>query len=255
MQLSVIVIAKNEEKLISDCLESVSWADEIIVLDTGSTDKTVEIAKRKKAKVFLSKEKEMNFSSWRNEALKKAKGDWVLFLDADERITPALKEEIESVIKEESFWAYAIPRQNYYLGKPVRWGVLGPDYVKRLFKREKHKGWEGRLHEEPIFEGELGHLKEPMIHLSHRDLSSMVEKTRKWSKVEAKLLYDAGHPKMVWWRFLRIMLTEFWYRGIRLQGFRDGDVGFIEVIFQMFSRFLTYARLWEMQQLKGKSPD
>ena len=252
MKLSVIVIAKDEEKLIKDCLESVrELADEIIVLDTGSTDRTIEIAKEKKAKIFSYKGEEMNFSAWRNEALKKATGDWVFYLDADERITPALKSEIESVLRGKIL-AYAIPRQNYYLGKAVRFGGSYPDYVKRLFKRENHKGWKGKLHEEPLYKGELGHLKNPMIHLTHRDLFSMVEKTNKWSKIEAKLLYDAGHPKMVWWRFLRIMLTEFWYRGIKLQGFRDKDVGFIEVIFQVFSRFMTYAKLWEIQQLENK---
>ena len=259
MKLSVIVITKDEEKLIKDCLESVrELADEIIVLDTGSTDRTIEIAKEKKAKIFSYKGEEMNFSAWRNEALKKAIGDWVFYLDADERVTKDLKEEIEKTIEEEKFNAYAIPRQNYYLGKAVRFGGSYPDYVKRLFKRENHKGWKGELHEEPIFlsasggEGELGHLENPMIHLTHRNLSSMVEKTNKWSEIEAKLLYDAGHPEMVWWRFLRIMLTEFWYRGIKLQGFRDKDVGFIEVIFQVFSRFMTYAKLWEIQQLENK---
>ena len=117
-------------------------------------------------------------------------------------------------------------------------------------RRKKLKRWEGRLHEEPVFEGQLGHLQEPMVHLTHRDLSSMIEKTSSWSKIEAELLDQAGHPPVTWWRILRVMLSEFWERGIKKQGFRDGTVGWIEVIFQMFSRFVTYVRLWESQKQK-----
>jgi len=257
-KLSIIIITKDEEKMIGDCLESIKWADEIVLVDSGSTDKTVEIAKKYGAKITTFLSKTPNYAEWRNKGLQETKGDWVFYLDADERVTPHLKEEIKSSIinHQPSIIAYAIPRCNFYLGRKMHYGGAWPDYVKRLFKKDKLKGWEGRLHEEPTFsggEGELGHLKEPMIHLTHRDLSSMVEKTRKWSKIEAELLYRAGHPPVTWWRILRIMLTEFWQRGVKLQGWRDGTVGWIEIIFQMFSRFITYARLWEMQnQIKSE---
>jgi len=255
MRLSIIIIAKNEEKIIKDCLESAMWADEVILIDSGSTDKTVEIAKKYKAKIIKLPSVKLEFSKWRNAGLKAAEGDWVLYLDADERVTPELKEEIlkklqNSKTPKTKIVAYAISRKNFYLGKEVRFGGSWPDYVKRLFRREKLKGWKGRLHEEPVFEGKLGHLKEPMIHLTHRDLSSMIEKTSQWSKIEAELLYDAGHPPVTWWRILRVIFSEFWDRGIRKQGFRDGTVGWIEIIFQVFSRFITYARLWERQQEK-----
>jgi len=248
MKLSVIIIAKDEEKMIEDCLESIKWADEIVMVDTGSTDKTIEIAKGYRVRVISVAGEKMNFSRWRNKGLKEARGDWILYLDADERITPGLRKEIKETIEKGNGGAFAIPRRNFYLGKEVRFGGAWPDYVKRLFKKEKLKRWKGKLHEEPVFDGELGHLKEPMIHLTHRDLSSMVEKTRRWSKIEADLLYQAKHPLVTWWRILRIMMGEFWLRGIRLQGWRDGAVGWIEIIYQMFSRFITYARLWEMQQ-------
>lgn len=247
-KLSVIIIARNEEKMIEDCLESIKWADEIVIVDTGSTDKTIEIAKGYRARVISVAGEKMNFSHWRNKGLKEARGDWILYLDADERTTPELRKEIKETIEKGNDGAFAIPRRNFYLGKEVRFGGAWPDYVKRLFKKEKLKRWKGKLHEEPVFDGGLGHLKEPMIHLTHRDLSSMVEKTRKWSKIEADLLYQAKHPLVTWWRILRIMMGEFWLRGVRLQGWRDGVVGWIEIIYQMFSRFITYARLWEIQQ-------
>lgn len=253
MKLSVIILAKDEEKVIEDCLESVhQLADEIVLVDTGSTDRTPEIAKKFGAKVISVYRGKLEFSRWRNEGLKTANGEWILYLDADERITPELKREMQKVIRDKQYDAYAIPRRNFYLGKEVRFGGARPDYVKRLFRKDKLQKWKGRLHEEPVYEGELGYLKEPMIHLTHRDLSSMVEKTREWSKIEAELLYEANHPPVTWWRILRIMLGEFYKRGIRLQGWRDGMVGWIEIIFQVFSRFITYARLWEIQVKKEK---
>jgi hypothetical protein len=148
--------------------------------------------------------------------------------------------------------AFAIPRRNFYLGKEMHFGGAWPDYVKRLFFKKKLRYWERELHEDPVFEGEMGKLKNPIIHITHRDLSSMVEKTREWSKIEAELLFKARHPPVTWWRILRIMLSEFWQRGVKLQGWRDGTIGWVEIIFQMFSRFVTYGRLWELQQ-KRKS--
>lgn len=257
IKLSVIVIARDEEEMIGDCLKSIEWADEIIVIDNDSRDRTPSIAKKHGATVIpLSVETRKEYSKLRNRGLGVARGDWVFYLDADERVTPGLKNEILQAISNQNLepstqhqpFAYAIPRRNFYLGRQMRFGGSWPDYVKRLFRRDKLKRWRGRLHEEPVFEGKLGHLKEPMIHLTHRDLTSMVEKTRDWSKVEAELLYKAHHPPVTWWRILRIMLSEFWQRGIKLQGWRDGTVGWIEIIFQMFSRFITYAQLWEMQR-------
>jgi len=254
INLSVIIIARNEQEMIRDCLESVcGWADEIIIIDDASTDKTIDIAKKYKTRITSLSEK-TDFFQLRNQGLEKASRDWIFYLDADERITPELKGEMEKVIGDTKCVAYAIPRRNFLLGKELHWGGWWPDYVKRLYRREKLKGWEGDLHEEPVFEGELGHLKQSMIHITHRDLSSMVEKTKNWSKIEAQLLFNANHPPVTWWRILKIMLAEFYQRGLKLQGWRDGTVGWIEIIYQMFSRFITYARLWEIQnQVKGES--
>jgi len=246
-KLSIIVIARNEEKMIADCLQSASWADEIILVDTGSTDKTLAIARQYRPKIIRLKAEKLEYARWRNRGLKEAQGDWVFYLDADERITPSLRAEIRKVIKTTKKTAFAVPRRNFYFGREMHYGGAWPDYVKRLFKRDKLRRWQGRLHEEPVFEGKLGHLREALIHLTHRDLSSMLAKTSRWSKIEAELLYQAGHPPVTWWRILRIMGSEFWRRGIKLQGWRDGTFGWIEVIFQVFSRFVTYARLWEMQ--------
>lgn len=257
IKLSVIIIACNEEKMIGDCLKSVrNLANEIILVDSGSTDRTVQLAKKAGAKVIYVTSVKLEFAHWRNLGLKAAKGKWILYLDADERITSELEKEVKEVTRDTKYVAFEIPRRNFYFGKEMHYGGAWPDYVKRLFLKEKLKCWERELHEDPVFDGKLGTLKQPMIHLTHRDLTSMVAKTSQWSKIEAKLLFESGHPTVTWWRILRVMLTEFWQKAIKLQGWRDGTAGWIEIVFQMFSRFVTYAKLWEMQnqeKLKVKS--
>jgi len=251
INFSVIIIAKDEEKMIGECLESVKWADEIILLDGGSTDKTLEVAKRyPQVKAVGQGVRRIDYGAWHNQGIQEAKGEWLLYVDADERITPGLQEEMQDVIRDTQYVAYAIPRQNVLLGKAMKFGGWYPDYQIRLFFKNNLKKWEGKLHERPVFEGELGYLKNPMIHLTHRDLSSMVDKTREWSKIEAGLLYEAGHPPVTWWRILKVMFSEFWQRFVKYQAWRDGTVGWIEGLFQVFNRFLIYARLWELQNNK-----
>jgi len=257
-KLSVVIIAKNEEKLIAAAIKSVRFASEVVVIDTGSTDRTINIAEELGVRVVKKPTKNLAFAQWRTVAIKEVKSDWILYLDADERITPELEKEILRIVKRRrlgEFTAYAIPRENYYLGQRVRYGGSWPDYVKRLFYKQALKRWVGKLHEEPVFKGKMGHLKNPMRHYTHRDITSMLEKTIKWSTLEAEELfnnYPGGHPPMTWWRFFKVMLAEAWNRGVKKQGFRDGTAGVVEVIFQMFSRFITYARLWEMQIKSSK---
>lgn len=249
-KISAIIIAKNEERMIEDCLRTLGWVDEIILIDSGSTDETIEMAVRYRARVI--RVKGGNFSDWRNRGAKEARGSWLLYIDADERITPQLRKEIEAVVNRKStivnrYTAFAIPRKNIFLGHTMKHGDWWPDYVLRLIKKDTLIGWKGELHEQPQIKGEVGKLKEPLIHITHRTLSEMVDKTNKWSEIEARLLFEAGHPQMAWWRFFSVAAREFWLRGIKGLGFLDGPVGIIEVIYQMFSRMVTYAKLWELQ--------
>lgn len=249
--ISAIVITKNEEEKIGECLDSLSWADEVLVIDTGSDDKTIQIATKRKA-IVISFAKG-GFSDWRNQGAKEAKSDWLLYVDADERVTPLLRKEILKVINSPTdIVLYAIPRRNIILGKEMKHGGWWPDHVKRLMKKEALVKWEGDLHENPVVKGELGHLVNPLVHLKHTKLSEMVEKTNKWSEIEAKLLLKSGHPKMAGWRFFRIMATELWYRLIKLKGFLDGTEGVVYAIYQMWSKFVTYGKLWEMQLNRKK---
>lgn len=247
--LSLVIIAKNEETMLPDCLESVKWADEIVLIDSGSIDKTVEIAKKYGAKVVECTIG--SFSDWRNEGLKAAKGKWIFYIDADERSTPELKEEIEKIISKKpevnSETAYAVARRNFILGREFKHGGQWPDYQMRFFLKSKLKGYKNDLHELAQFEGKEGKLKNPIIHHKHDNLSDMVIKTNKWSEIEAKELFNSGHPRMVWWRFLRIMMTELWFRLIKQGGVLDGGEGIMYSIYQSWSKFVTYGKLWEMQ--------
>lgn len=250
--LSGIVITKNEEQMITDCLISLKFCDEIIVVDTGNTDQTNQISQKHKAKIVKSSG--TDYSKFRNDGLVAAKGDWVLYVDADERVTPLLRSEIEKKIKLDAVSAYAILRQNIFLGKETHYGGWGNDYVIRLFRKSSFKKWVHPLHETPEYEGNLEKLENKLMHISHRDLSSMLHKTLGFTSYEARLRYQSKHPTVVSWRLVRIMLTEFWLRFIKLGAWRDGTEGIIDGLFQVFNSFVIYARLWEMQNAKSRNP-
>ncbi len=245
--LSAVLILKNESKMLQECLESLSFADEIVVIDTGSTDKTIEIAKKAKARV-VSYLTGKNFSDWRNKGLSEAQGEWIFYIDADERVTAKLRQEILSSIQSDTFSWFVIPRSNKIFGKEFRHGGWWPDYVKRLYKRKSLKKWTGVLHEEPVVEGEMGYLSSPLTHIKHETVFEMMEKTNQWSDYEAKLMFDAKHPPMTVLRFFSAMWREFFYRMIRKLGFLDGREGVSMAMYQVYSRFVSYAKLWELQQ-------
>jgi glycosyltransferase involved in cell wall biosynthesis len=254
--LSVIIVAGNEEKMIADCLKSCAFADEVIICH-NSTDNTIKLAKQIYPKVIIKENKlnqqKFDFAVARNIGFKEARSSWVLYLDCDERITLALSKEIIKITKskEVPFTNYDIPRANYFLGQRVRYGGTYPDYVKRLFLRSSFSGYVGSLHEQPQISGPSSVLKNDLIHLTHRDLTSMLEKSIKWTVIEAEMLHDSGHPPVVWWRFPRMMFTKFWQRFVKEQMWRDGIVGLISVIFEVFDTFIIYARLWEIQQKRN----
>lgn len=248
MKLSVIVLTKNEEKWLPGCLNSVrGLATEMIVVDDQSTDKTTEIAKKYGAKVLVQPKK--SFANQREFGLRQAQADWVLYLDADERLTDALRKEIKGIVgtmsshEEKLPVAYYLRRQNIFLGKEQR-----PDKVEKLFKRKALISWQGVIHESPQVKGSKGILQNHLVHLTHRDIESMTLKTLKWSKAEAELLRQSGHPPVTWWRLLRALARELRCQALLKQSWRYGLEGWLESIFQVFSRFITYSRLWEKQR-------
>ncbi len=248
MKISAIILAKNEEQVIADCIDSVSFCDQIIVVNNNSTDRTLEIAKRTKAEVITCDD--TDFSILRNKGLEKAKNEWVLYVDADERISKELAHEIEQKTKVYiDINYYLLPRKNFYLGNHP-WPKI--EYMPRLFKKVALKGWMGKLHESPQVSGRQDVCVHFLLHFTHRNLSEMLEKTIIWSEIEAALRYKANHPRVTWWRFPRVMIPTFFTYYVSQKGYKAGTVGLIESIYQSFSIFITYARLWEMQQKQLK---
>lgn len=248
--LSVVVITRNEEDRIRACLESVKWADEIIVVDNGSKDQTLGIAKKYTDKIF--NENLQDFASLRNEAMKKAAGDWVLFVDADERVLEPLRKEIEVMISLADFSAYAISRRNIIFGTEVKYSPFWPDWVIRLLKKSDFETWIGQVHEYPKFKGKIGYSKNSLLHLTHRNIDQIILKSLDWSKIDAKLRLNAQHPKMSGLRFLRIFTTEVFNQGVLRKGFFNGTIGIMDCLLQAFSLYMTYVRLWELQQSKPR---
>ncbi len=244
--ISAVILVKNEEGRIEKCLGSLSWVDERIVIDNGSSDKTVELAKKHGAKIIV--DSSLDFSKLRNLGKEQARSDWIIYVDADEQVTPQLRLKLEKIVKtfspETAPHGYFVMRQNLYLGHP--WPYQ--DKMQRFFWKKSLRGWEGKLHETAIVDGLVETIEEPLLHDTHRTLEEMVDKTNAWSRIEAQLRFDAGHPPVVWWRLIRVMFTGFWDSFARQGGWKAGTAGWIESIYQAFSMFVTYAKLWELQK-------
>lgn len=244
--ISAVIIAKNEEKMIEACIRSVLFCNEIIVIDNDSDDKTAEIAKKLGANVLHHSSDD--FSDARNFGKNAATNGWILYVDADERVSKELARSVIKILKSKTeFTAFKIRRKNFYLGNH-EWPHI--EMLERFFRKNKLSKWQGKLHESPVMEGETGELEGFLYHLTHRNLSEMLTKTIVWSEVEARLRYDSHHPTVTWWRFPRVMLTAFWNSYVAQKGYRAGTVGIIESMYQSFSMFITYVKLWEMQHKK-----
>lgn len=244
--IAAIIIAKNEEEMIANCIETVRWCDEVLVVNNDSSDATVGIAHRAGVKVITATG---TFAELRNEGLSKCTTDWVFYIDADERVTPALATEIKAIIQSDSpLTSYLIGRQNMLYGSHLQHGGWENDQVVRLFKRTDLKTWAGSVHEHAEVSGEQGLLHESLVHLTHRSVISGLEKTIEWTPIEAELLFAAHTAPVTLMTLLRKGFMEVWRRAIVKQGYKDGLVGWIEALVQGMNRMLVYMQVWEKQQ-------
>jgi glycosyltransferase involved in cell wall biosynthesis len=241
--LSVVVLTKNEEACIAECLESVKWADEIIVVDDESTDKTLEIVKQFNAKVFVRK---MDVEgTHRNWAYAQARNPWVLSLDADESVTPELKTEIEQAMKSEEFVAFSIPLRNYISNYWVRYGGWYPASKVRLFRRDKFRYEEVEVHPRAFIEGKCGHLKSDIIHKGYPDLEHFLNSVNRQSTLEAKKWINTGR-KMSLGHIIWRAVDRFFRRYLRKKAYKDGMYGFIIAFFDTLYQILSYVKYKEM---------
>jgi len=223
--VSVIIITKNEAPLIRSCLDSVSWADEIVVLDSGSSDETVDICAEYTTHVYTTDWP--GFGPQKNRALAKASNPWVLSLDADERVPAALADEIHSVIATpDSPDAYRMPRLSRYCGRTIHHSGWWPDHVVRLFKRGHASFTNDIVHERVIVDGTTGTLTNPLFHESFASLEEVIDKMNRYSTAGAAMMCDRGESSSIS-RAVTHGLWSFFYSYIMRRGFLDGREGFM----------------------------
>ncbi|MDZ7623502.1 MAG: glycosyltransferase family 2 protein [Ignavibacteriaceae bacterium] len=245
-KISVTVITKNEEKNISDCLKSVAWADEIIVVDSESTDRTVELAKQFTEKVFIRKWE--GYVPQKRYALSLASNEWVLSLDADERITPELKDEIIN-LSPGDYSGFKIRRKNFLLKKEITSCGWEKDYQLRLFKKDNTDLNERLVHEKFITKGNIGTLKNPMLHFTFSSFEEYLSKINSYTSLKAQELFKKKKRVSAWTIFSHTVSAFFAFFFIR-RGFKDGVYGLIISLLHSVSTMMNYVKLWELQHKK-----
>lgn len=246
MPVSVTVITRDEAANIDACLASVAWADEVLVVDCGSTDRTVEIARARGARVIVKDWP--GYSAQKNFAAAEASNDWILSVDADERVTPELASEIRSTLATSPTIAgFRIPRVTWHLGRWIRTTDWYPDYQLRLYDRRRASWKERRVHESVTADGPVGQLKNELQHYAYRDITHHHQTMDRYTTLAAEDMYASGrragvvdvalHPPAA---FLRNYVLR--------RGFTDGMPGFIISVMNAHYVFLKFAKLWA----KGK---
>lgn len=242
-KISVIIITKNEELNINDCLDSVKWADEIIVVDSESTDKTIVLAKKFTDKIYTRKWS--GYSDQKSFALSLAKNVWVLSLDADERMTDELKNEILQRDLSTSD-GYKISRANYFLGKMIRGCGWSHDYQLRLFRKSKTKVTNRMVHEGFVVDGRITELKSQMLHYSYRNFHDAMSKINKYSTLEAQEKYK--RKKVNAFTILFNPFIAFIQFFIFRKGFIDGVYGLLVSIMHAMTKIMMYVKIWELRK-------
>ena len=248
-KLSVTVITKNEAAQIGDALASVAWADEIVVVDSHSTDETVAIARQHTDRVVAREWP--GYIDQKNYAASIAAHDWILSLDADERVTPVLAEEIKMLMSATpQASAFRVPRVTWHLGRWVRTTDWYPDYQTRLYDRRAAQ-WTGRyVHEAVRVSGRTGQLRGELQHYAYRDIADHLETIDRYTTYAAQQMHEAGRRASLWQLASHPPLA-FLRNYVARGGFRDGAAGFIVSAANSYYVFLKFAKLWELQNAPG----
>lgn len=245
MKLSAIIITKNEEANLERCLRSVAWVDEIVLVDSQSTDRTIEIAQKFKARVFSPEWK--GFGATKQYALDQAQGDWVLSIDADEEISFTLKSEILQLLETEPPLAgYFIPRKTQFLGKWILHSGWYPDFVLRLFKKSSGRFTDVLVHEQIEVDGQTGRLHNPMMHYSYPTLEDYTRKLDNYSTLGAQELFESSRSPTPYKMAIRTFIS-FLRKYIIQRGWRDGWEGFLIAYLTSTGTLLKYAKLRQLR--------
>ncbi len=246
-KLSVITLAFNEEHNIAECLATVRWADEILVIDSGSTDRTVERARQFTDKVLNVEWR--GYGATKNLALQHATGEWILWLDADERVPDDLAAEMQDALRrnDHAIAGYSVPRRAYFLGRWIKHCGWYPGRVTRLFRKANARFTERNVHEQLVVDGRIAELKNDLLHYTDPNLYHYFHKFNRYTSLAAADLHAAGKK----FSMLDILLRPaflFLKMYVVKRGFLDGIQGFILCVVSSAYVFTKYAKLWELQQ-------
>lgn len=237
--ISAVVLAKNEQENIRKCLKTLKWCDEVVVIDDYSEDKTREIAKKLGAKVFKH-HLNNDFAQQRNFGLGKAKGEWVLFIDADERVSPELTQEIKREVKKDEHYAFVFKRQDFFLGKPLKHGETAKIRLLRMAKKDGK--WERAVHEVWKTKWQTKTLENPILHYSHPSISQLISQVNFHSSLHAEVLRKSG-VKFSLFRLIFNPLGKFLLNLVWRLGFLDGMPGFVIALMMSLHSFLARGKL------------
>jgi len=249
--ISICIITHNEEENIESCLESAKWADEIVVVDGESTDNTVKICKKYTDKVYI-KENVKNLNVNKSYSFKKVKNEWILYLDADERISLELKEEIISTIKDNPTCnGFFVPRKNHFFNFYLRYGGKYPDYQLRLFIKNRGSFKCEHVHERLNIDGNVGRLKNPLLHHPYKTISEYIRKFNFYTDFQGEYLAKKNiklSPLTNFIYLFHLPILRFFRRYFLKFGFLDGVPGFLACVFDSFTVIVSYAKCWEIQK-------
>ncbi|MFW6282599.1 MAG: glycosyltransferase family 2 protein [Minisyncoccales bacterium] len=239
--LAALIITYNEEDNIKECLESIKWIEEIVIVDSYSSDSTLEICRNYTDEIY---QKEfIDISSQRNYGLEQIEADWVLVIDADERVTADLKKEIKQVLANNTeVEGYFIPRKNYFLGKWIKYCGWYPDYTLRLFQTKYR--FKGKVHEKVNIDNSTSRLKNDFIHYTYKNLEQYINKINNFTTISAAEMYQKGRKVNPFYVGLRTFF-EFFKKYILQKGILLGPQGLLLSILSSYYKFLKYAKLWE----------
>ncbi|HSV45965.1 MAG TPA: glycosyltransferase family 2 protein [Ramlibacter sp.] len=250
-RLSIIIVAKNDAQNIGDCVRSARFADEVIVLDSGSIDGTAELARAEGAQVHVTDWP--GYGPQNNRGIDLATGDWFFSLDADERITPELAREIRAAIEGGGVDGYRVPRVSMYCGRFMRHGGWRPDYTWRLARRGKARFTEHYLHAHLQVQGATGTLRESIVHYSFRTMEAVMEKTNRYSSAGARDMAERGRGGSLGAAVVHGLWAFFRTYVLRL-GFLDGRWGFMLAVSNAEGTYYRYVKLWLMREQASAPP-
>ncbi|MDI6785364.1 MAG: glycosyltransferase family 2 protein [bacterium] len=248
MKLSVVIITYNEEENIRECLESIEWANEIIIVDGFSEDETLNICREYTDKIY-QRENVSNLNINKSYGFKKAMGEWILYLDADERVSIELAQEVREILsREDEFAAYKIPRKNYYFGYWLKHGGNFPDHQLRLFKRGKAYFKCQHVHERLQVEGKIAYLQNSLLHYTYPTISCYLKKFDFYTSFEAEYMLNTKKKYCMLIGMTIKPVIRFIRRYFFKLGFLDGFLGLMACIFDALGMIVSYGKYWEMKK-------